>query len=438
MRHLVGFLMFAGVLGGCSMSTVGSMDPEQGGKCDTPMETKQGADGCSECTCDGTTWICEDDACDTACSEGATKTADDGCNSCTCAMGSWDCTTDQECGDMECQPGQTKLGDGGCYRCDCDATFRWSCPDIECMACTPGETSVNDCISCTCNDEGTWSCSGILDGVCGEPMCTPGTTMPAGDGCNTCTCMADSTLSCTMKQCNEPLLCDPGRGDCDGDSSNGCEVDLTNSPDNCGSCGLVCSREGVVPTCRVGRCIIAPNDCAYPFGDCDGDASNGCEVDLRTSPDNCGSCGFVCMAVTGATAVCAAGACSSPGYDTCLYQGVTYAVGESFPARDGCNICQCFSNGMGASVDCTHLDCACDPADEASYRDYMGGPDSCVPLGFMCPEHTTSFENGCGCGCEQSVECPPTYQCPPDESMAETCAELEVRCPYTELSSAPT
>jgi len=44
--------------------------------------------------------------------------------------------------------------------------------------------------------------------------------------------------------------CDRGAGDCDGQASNGCETDLTTETD-CGGCGLRC----VVGSCQEGRCV---------------------------------------------------------------------------------------------------------------------------------------------------------------------------------------
>jgi hypothetical protein len=38
----------------------------------------------------------------------------------------------------------------------------------------------------------------------------------------------------------------------------------------------------------------------------------------------------------------------------CEYGGVTYAVGDSFPAEDGCNTCTCTEDGVWA---CTMMAC---------------------------------------------------------------------------------
>ncbi len=47
------------------------------------------------------------------------------------------------------------------------------------------------------------------------------------------------------------VTCDGGRGDCDGDASNGCETDLASSATHCGRCGSTCGAGGA---CRTGLC----------------------------------------------------------------------------------------------------------------------------------------------------------------------------------------
>jgi hypothetical protein len=51
------------------------------------------------------------------------------------------------------------------------------------------------------------------------------------------------------------LACPAGRGDCDADPSNGCEVDLSDDADNCRACGHACSAAGAATAmCIDGRC----------------------------------------------------------------------------------------------------------------------------------------------------------------------------------------
>jgi hypothetical protein len=42
---------------------------------------------------------------------------------------------------------------------------------------------------------------------------------------------------------------------------------------------------------------------------------------------------------------------------------------------------------------------ACDPNNEL-WRDYKGTPTSCQVIRYSCPSGTASFQNACGCGCE--------------------------------------
>ncbi len=92
----------------------------------------------------------------------------------------------------------------------------------------------------------------------------------------------------------------------------------------------------------------------------------------------------------------------------CSYAGRTYPSGASFPATDGCNQCNCSSG----TVDCTRLDCICNPNQEP-WRDYRGTnrTTDCARLQLTCPVGTTQFTNACGCGCEQRRDCPISAWC---------------------------
>lgn len=72
------------------------------------------------------------------------------------------------------------------------------------------------------------------------------------------------------------MRCELDHADCDGDATNGCEVDLASNVSHCGRCDASCWTPNVASALCVGaRCKI--DACAGDFGDCDGVAINGCE-----------------------------------------------------------------------------------------------------------------------------------------------------------------
>jgi hypothetical protein len=111
---------------------------------------------------------------------------------------------------------------------------------------------------------------------------------------------------CTNGMC-APGGCPGGKADCDGDPGNGCETDIATDVAHCGSCTNVCSFPQAIPACQGGMCSFV---CAAGHADCDKIGNNGCEVDLNTSAQHCGSCANVCPAPASAVADCKAGVCS--------------------------------------------------------------------------------------------------------------------------------
>jgi hypothetical protein len=99
--------------------------------------------------------------------------------------------------------------------------------------------------------------------------------------------------------------CEPGYLDCDGNPAHGCETNLRDDPDNCGSCSNVCgTRANATTSCTAGACRLS---CNSGWGDCNMLAADGCEVDLLAADHNCGRCGNACLSGTH----CASGACVS-------------------------------------------------------------------------------------------------------------------------------
>lgn len=111
--------------------------------------------------------------------------------------------------------------------------------------------------------------------------------------CGTCENICPTGQTCVQGSCvTQSTICPAGYANCDGNANNGCEVNLVTDSSNCGSCGAVCSRAHATAKCSTGACSILTCDGSY--GDCDGNTSNGCETDLETSKSHCGICGIAC------------------------------------------------------------------------------------------------------------------------------------------------
>jgi hypothetical protein len=100
-----------------------------------------------------------------------------------------------------------------------------------------------------------------------------------------------NVLDCDVNGACAPGKCEAGWEDCDDLPANGCEIDLDNDVNNCGTCGKQCTGANGTNGCALGQCTIA---CDPGFANCDSLADNGCEIDIRTDKANCGACGTVC------------------------------------------------------------------------------------------------------------------------------------------------
>ena len=87
--------------------------------------------------------------------------------------------------------------------------------------------------------------------------------------------------------------CTGGRTTCPS-SRFPCDIDLRSDPNNCGSCGFVCpkSANGATFACGEGKCQMQCQ--ANPLRlDCNGIIDDGCEIAPNTN-ENCGGCGITC------------------------------------------------------------------------------------------------------------------------------------------------
>ncbi len=123
--------------------------------------------------------------------------------------------------------------------------------------------------------------------------------------CGACgrACMAPGASSVCVDGACQMTTCVTGLGDCDRDAANGCETNLGASASHCGRCGNACTFAHARSACAGGTCAI--DACDMGWGNCDGDAVDGCETDTQRSAAHCGRCGSACAAGQ----VCVGGAC---------------------------------------------------------------------------------------------------------------------------------
>ncbi len=171
-------------------------------------------------------------------------------------------------------------------------------------ACTDGACAVRLCERHfeDCNDDPSDGCEAAVrtdELNCGAcgNLC-----FDASDGSGVAQC--SPTGDARIAACG--YMCRDGFADCNG-VLDGCEVDLFTDADNCGTCGMVCSdRTNASGICResggTGACGVA---CDTGFLDCDLDVSTGCEIDGDSDEMHCGVCGRVCAA----SDVCVEGNC---------------------------------------------------------------------------------------------------------------------------------
>ncbi|MEZ4391859.1 MAG: hypothetical protein R3A48_12245 [Polyangiales bacterium] len=253
------------------------------------------------------------------------------------------------------------------------------------------------CAVASCN-AGFGDCDG--DAANGCEVDLSGSSEHCGACRNTCATGANAAGRCEAGLCR--ASCNAGFGDCDGDAANGCEVELASSPAHCGACGSACpARANAVAVCSMGQCGAT---CVAGRGDCDGDAANGCEVDLNADPAQCGTCGAACR-VANATASCAAGVCGIasclPGFADCdgdAANGCEQDIGADSTNCGGCGrrcgvgtACQgglCVSLCGAGTTFCTDR-CA----------RLSDDPSHCGACGNACPGGSNASPNCAGGRC---------------------------------------
>ena len=232
----------------------------------------------------------------------------------------------------------------------------------------------------------------------------------------------NSVAKCVFGKCLSD--CNDGFADCNKDSKDGCEVRLSSSASNCGSCGNDCSRlpNTLNAQCKDGKCTF---DCKAGWADCDCDASNGCEVNLMEDGENCGVCNSNCKKGNNLSdAKCSRGECQitcSAGYGNCdgeVWNGCEVDLSSSTSNCGACNL-NCLNLPSVASASCLRGSCqiACKPnranCDNNSSNgcevDLLSDLGNCGKCGVVCKnlqnvKSTTCLNGGC-----QIVTCADGY-----------------------------
>lgn len=120
--------------------------------------------------------------------------------------------------------------------------------------------------------------------------------------------------------------CPTGKDECDGNPLTVCEQSL-NLVTSCGACNVTCQSTNASVICDPVELECKITDCNAGFGSCDGNEANGCETNLVSNAEHCGSCNRDCAAL-GST--CATNRCDKVTLQQNISLGATsWAFGPS-------------------------------------------------------------------------------------------------------------
>ncbi|MEE2788807.1 MAG: hypothetical protein VX589_15835 [Myxococcota bacterium] len=205
-----------------------------------------------------------------------------------------------------------------------------------------------------------------MAGVMAERCTVNGVELSVGAStqveCNTCFCEAGGELICTQADCENPVAC---------------------TVDECGPAPGVPNRD-----CPDGINVEG-------FGPCQRLENGECGFPRLTCPES------ACETIEcGADQVCVNG--------DCIAESERCTPGESFPAGDGCNTCECPASAQRADALCSSAPCAprcdstaqCEPEAYCDFGDQLCGmgtrSGTCRMRPVECPE--PGGVPTCGCG----------------------------------------
>ena len=283
---------------------------------------------------------------------------------------------------------------------NCGACGR-TCPAYSYAAtvCSGGTCTMGPCMAgrANCNQSD-------LDGCETDTETDPNNCGGCGVSCGR---IAGGTIACVAGKCVS--TCNLGWTDCNGDLKDGCEVDTTGDPDHCGGCATVCTAPpNASPACDSGKCSFR---CKLHFFDCDGEAKNGCELDATADPLNCGHCGNVCPLLPNAApacqaALCGIGACTQ-GYSDCDRKPGNGCETQVETDVINCGACGNLCAGINGGANCANGLCTltCNSGfDNCNNKNHDGcevnlknDANNCGACGNICPVNAPNCSSGvCG------------------------------------------
>jgi hypothetical protein len=375
------------------------------GSCDTPCEIPNAVVDCAAGRCEfvrcrDNFGDCNDDLLLDGCE--TSLNLDQTCGSCDvdCTMTTDPVCVGGRCTDVICPTPNTADCNQDGLPCEVDLETNVS----HCGACgaacaftaaTPHASTGLTCVNGGCRPvcDALWAnCNGDYRDGCETSL----TTLSNCGGCGSACAISNASATCAGGTCRVDG-CGSDWADCNVDDVS-CETQL-GTTSNCTGCGMACTLANAVPTCAgaAGSHSCAVAACTQThFANCDGTASNGCEIDRRTSTANCGSCGNNCSSHPHvASATCSSSACNytcSGGWGNC-----TSATGCETPLDTntdctGCGVACSRSNGTAS---CSTGSCQLTGCN-AGHDDCDGNANNgCEPL--------TSLQNCGACGTHCSI-----------------------------------
>ena len=242
--------------------------------------------------------------------------------------------------------------------------------------------------------------SNVLDGCETDIATNPQHCGSCGENCSALAHIS-GTVSCSASACVVPLSsCQAGFAHCSSSVLDGCETDIATNPQHCGSCGEDCSAlahvSGTV-SCSASACVVPASSCQAGFAHCSSSVLDGCETDIATNPQHCGSCGEDCSALAhvSGTVSCSATTCVVPA--SSCQAGFAHC---SSNALDGCetdlsNAAHCGTCG----TTCSGATPVCSPNGAGGYACSSGCPSSAPErCGMTCTDTSDDVNNCRTCG----------------------------------------